>query len=130
MTREHWVWLPIRLAIGCVAVGVAVILGLYWGSGEQISASTQLPFVLVAGGAGLGLVLFGVALFNTQRQRIDRQRLEDGAARMLVAAARLSQPTTRVGSAGTLLSPAARRRSDRTLPDGRGPESGNVTRSQ
>lgn len=88
--RQQWVWLPIQLGVLCVAAGFVVILVLFWGAGEQATSATQLPFVLVAGGVGLGLVLFGVALLKAQRQRLDEQRLEDAAARMLLAAARLS----------------------------------------
>lgn len=91
MRREQWVWLPIQMGVGAVLAGFVVILALFWGSGEQVSSTTQLPFVLVAGGTGLGLVLFGAGLINAQRQRMDRHRLEDAAARMLVAAARLSR---------------------------------------
>lgn len=95
MRREQWVWLPIQTGVGAVLAGFVVILALFWGSGEQVSSTTQLPFVLVAGGTGLGLVLFGAGLINAQRQRMDRQRLEDAAARMLVAAARLSRAQRR-----------------------------------
>lgn len=90
MRREQWLWLPLRLGAVCVVAGLAVIGALFWFAGEEFTSATQLPFVLVAGGAGVGLVYFGLALFGAQRQRLDRQEVEDSVARMLRAAARLS----------------------------------------
>lgn len=90
MSQEEWVWLTIRIGVAAVVGGLVVIAALFWGSGEQLSSRTQLPYVLVAGGAGVGLVFFGTALVNAQRRRLSQQRLEDAMAAVLVAAARVA----------------------------------------
>lgn len=102
MRREQWMWLPIRLGLAAIVAGGAVMGALWWGAGQEISAETQLPYVLVAGGAGLGLVLLGITLFTTQRRRIDQRRLEDAAAAMLTAAAKLAaaRDASRAGEVG------------------------------
>lgn len=87
----HWHWLPVWLGGGCVMTGFAVIIVLFVGSGEQVSSVTQLPYVLVAGGAGVGSIVFGAALFNGQRRRLEQQYVEDALARLLRAAATLSR---------------------------------------
>lgn len=90
MSAERWALLTIRLGVAGIVVGLGVIVALFWGSGEQATSGTQLPYVLVAGGAGVGLVLVGIAFVNAQRARLDRQRVEDAAAAMLLGAAKLS----------------------------------------
>lgn len=87
----HWQWLPLWLGAGCVVVGWVIIVALFVGSGEQVSSVTQLPYVLVAGGAGVGSIVFGAALWNAQRRRLEQQHVEDALARMLHAAATLAR---------------------------------------
>lgn len=103
MTPEQWRLLPIRLGALCVVTGIVLIFGLNFLAGGQALALTQLPYALAAAGAGIGLVVLGLALSAAQRRRLDRLRVEEAAARLLVAAARLSE----VRSAGAERSAAA-----------------------
>jgi hypothetical protein len=63
-----------RLAVTCWLVGASVLAATWWDSGDQFSAATQLPAVLVALGAGLGLVVLGAALWALDRARARSRR--------------------------------------------------------
>ncbi|HZQ87621.1 MAG TPA: hypothetical protein VFA83_22435 [Acidimicrobiales bacterium] len=86
MTPSAWGLLLVRFAAALVVAGGLTIAVLWYGAGEQATASTQLPYVLVAAGAGLGLVATGGALYAAQRQRWARARVEDALARVIEAA--------------------------------------------
>lgn len=92
---DHWHWSAVWLGAACVAAGFAVIAVLFLGSGAQATSVTQLPYVLVSGGAGVGAVVFGAALFNSQRRRVEQRQVEEAAARMLRAAAHLTRARAR-----------------------------------
>lgn len=111
---DHWHWLAVWLGTACVAAGFAVIAVLFVGSGEQATSVTQLPYVLVSGGGGVGAVVFGAALFNSQRRRVEQRQVEEAAARMLRAAAHLTR--ARTGDAGPV--PGQARRGPRAADQG------------
>lgn len=90
MTREQWAWLPVRMALVLLGAGAAVLVGMWWGSGNQRFVGTQLPYVVVACGIGLGLVAVAGALYTAHVTRLSRVRVEDAAARLLAAADRLA----------------------------------------
>lgn len=90
MIREQWARLPFRLAPALVLVGVVVLAVTWYGSGEQAFSTTQLPYVLVGGGVGCGLVGFGASIYAAQRRRLDLRRLEESVAGIVVACDRLA----------------------------------------
>lgn len=90
MIREQWARLPFRLAPALVLAGALVLLITWYGSGEQVFPTTQLPYVLVGGGVGCGLVGFGASVYAAQRRRLDVRRLEDAVASIVVASDRLA----------------------------------------
>lgn len=116
MNPQQWLWLPLRLGVGCMVTGAGVIAVLWWGAGEQVVSYTQLPYALVAGGAGLGLVLFGAALCAVQRRRLGQRRLEDAIADVLVAAARLADGRSRRRTQAAVLQAMADDERWRPLP--------------
>lgn len=95
---ENWRWLPIWLGGACIAAGAIVIAALFVASGREPTTLSQMPYVVVAGGGGLGLILFGTAACGSHRRRLEQRQIEDAAARMLQAAARVSRAGH--GSAG------------------------------
>jgi hypothetical protein len=72
-----------RLALTCWLVGTAVIAVTWWDAGNQSSSATELPAVLVALGAGAGLVALGAALWTLDRARA-RARRADAALALAV----------------------------------------------
>jgi hypothetical protein len=69
-----------RLAVTAWLAGAVVIATTWWDSGDQASSATQLPGVLVALGAGLGLVALGSALWGLDRARARAHRTQQGWA--------------------------------------------------
>lgn len=86
MTREQWAALPVRLAAALVGAGVLVLAGMWYGAGEQRVVGTEMPYVLVACGVGVGLIATGCAVYAAHRSRLDRLRVENALARALLAA--------------------------------------------
>lgn len=89
MNARQWSHLPVRLGLLAIAVGGLTIIALWYGAGEQQFATTQLPYVLVAGGAGVGLIGLGTSIIKAQRERFESRAVANSAARVLLAAAQL-----------------------------------------
>jgi hypothetical protein len=66
----------LRLAVLMWLIGAATIGATWWDSGDQATSATQLPAVLVAGGAGLGSVVVGCLLYAVHRARLRQVRAE------------------------------------------------------
>lgn len=70
-----------RAAILCWLAGFTVLAVSWWDSGEQASAATQMPALVVALGIGLGSITLGGALWV-----LDRSRARERARARLLAA--------------------------------------------
>ena len=71
----------LRLA-ALLAVAAAVTIAVTWyGSGDERTAATQLPYVLVALGVGLGCTCVAATLYVIARIRMVQRRLELAAPR-------------------------------------------------
>ena len=71
----------LRLAALLVLAGVATIAITWYGSGDERTASTQLPYVLVALGLGLGCTCVAAMLYLVARIRMVQHRLLDATQR-------------------------------------------------
>jgi hypothetical protein len=69
-----------RVAVVAWFAGAGVLAVTWWDSGDQGSSATQLPALLVALGAGLGLVVLGAALWSLDRSRARARRQVAGFA--------------------------------------------------
>ena len=70
---------PFRLALLFAVVGALTIGVTWYGSGDEASSATQLPYVIVAVGAGLGSVVVAALLYTTGRLRVAQRRLVEAA---------------------------------------------------
>ena len=88
--QDVWTSAPFPLSAAAVLVAALAIVVTWWGAGEQATPSTQLPYVLVGGGVGVGGVVVAGALYAAQRKRLELAEADRAAARLLEAAARLA----------------------------------------
>jgi hypothetical protein len=65
----------LRLAWLFWLLAAVTIAATWWDSGNQQTANTQLPAVLVAAGCGLGLTGVGALLYAVHRLQVRQQRL-------------------------------------------------------
>lgn len=72
----------LRLAALLALAGAVTIVVTWYGSGDERTATTQLPYVLVALGLGLGCTCVAAALYVIARIRMVARRLERAAARL------------------------------------------------
>lgn len=77
-----------QLGVGLTLVGFLVIFFGWNGAASADYVPAQLPYLLSAGAAGLGLVVVGAAMIVVQSQRADRARLEAALERVAQAAER------------------------------------------
>ncbi|WP_300551367.1 hypothetical protein [uncultured Nocardioides sp.] len=77
-----------QLGVGLTLVGFLVIFFGWNGAAAADYVPAQLPYLLSAGAAGLGLVVVGAAMIVVQSQRADRVRLEQALERVALAAER------------------------------------------
>lgn len=77
-----------QLGVGLTLVGFLVIFFGWNGAAAADYVPAQLPYLLSAGAAGLGLVVVGAAMIVVQSQRADRARLEVALERVAQAAER------------------------------------------
>jgi hypothetical protein len=78
--------LAARLALVCWLAGAAIVGATWWDAGEQASSATQLPAVLVALGAGLGLLVLGSSLWALDSARGRARRRAQWCALAVAAA--------------------------------------------
>jgi hypothetical protein len=69
-----------RVAVSCWVAGAGVLGVTWWDAGNQVSSATQLPALIVAFGAGLGLVVVGGALWGLDRARARGRRVDRALA--------------------------------------------------
>src|SRR5918996_2862441 len=61
-----------------IATGGGVAIGFGWaGAAQQSCVDCQIPFLLSGGAAGIGLIIFGVALMLLAQIRTESRRLGD-----------------------------------------------------
>lgn len=77
-----------QLGVGLTLVGFLVIFFGWNGAAAADYVPAQLPYLLSAGAAGLGLVVVGSAMIVVQSQRADRARIEQALERVALAAER------------------------------------------
>ena len=77
-----------QLGVGLTLVGFLVIFFGWNGTASADYVPAQLPYLLSAGAAGLGLVVVGAAMIIVQSQRADRARLEQALERVAQAVER------------------------------------------
>lgn len=83
-----------RLALGGIAAGAAAVV--YAGLAVESGASGDLvPRLVFAFCAGIGLAAAGTAMYRAERMLMSQREIEDSTARLLRAAARLSETRAR-----------------------------------
>lgn len=120
--RRRWAGMAGRIGLALAIVGFVVVL-IGWNNAANLDyASGQLPYLLSAGGAGLGLIIMGAALLLAESNRRDRVVLERQLGELNAAITRLAAATSAVAGNGhsttaTATAPATtggRRRPQRT----------------
>jgi hypothetical protein len=83
-----------------IATGGGVAIGFGWaGAAQESCVDCQIPFLLSGGAAGIGLIIFGVALMLLAQIRTESRRLGDRIEHALGLRARPEEP--RPPSTGT-----------------------------
>ena len=108
----------------CSAGAVAIVLG--WNAtAERASATTQLPYLLSGGAAGIGLLAFGVGLLLIAQLRGERRRVIGVLDMMSPSVVERARASLSTAGASAATDEAGAGDADETAPDAEGDHRGD-----